>query len=744
MIFQAPITLHTSDKDGQSVLAKLELRSLVGTEALGQPFEFTLDLLSKSENLDIAELLGKPMTVRLELSLMKMRYFTGYVTNVSLAGSAGTYALYRVTLRPWLWLLNRTSNCKIFHGTVPDIVKEVFRGHGLTDFKESLGSYRPREFVVQYNETDFNFVSRLLEEEGIYYFFEHDETKHTLVLADSYGAHEAEPGCEELPYYPPDPHREMEMEYIDHWEVNQALVSEAFATKDFDFERPTAPLSVRRTVSGDHALKDSELFDYPAGYLYPKKDEEEYQSQDHETPRDAYVRLAMEEIHASYERIEAQSNARGLKVGRLFKLTEFPRDDQLGEYLIVAASYELQAHSLESTSTPGEQVYRCSFTAMDSARTFRPPRMAMKPVIRGPQTALVVGKDKEEIWTDEHGRVKVQFHWDRLGKFNEESSCWVRVSQYWAGGNWGSIHIPRMGQEVIVDFIEGDPDRPIITGRVYNSDNKPPYTLPANQTQSGIKSRSSKEGTDKNFNEIRFEDKKGEEELHVQAEKDHTTLVKHNQTTTVNVNRSASVGGNDSVSVTGDRAVTVHGNVTMKVEGTGKSPVHSETTITGKHALHASDTIEYDAPTHIQFKVGDSIILMEPGKISITAGGKATVVLDANVFAQANGKASLLLDENAFMHANGGGEVLCDANVRATSNGAAQIVLDANAGINASKGDVTIEGKNVTANGSTKVAVTGGQGNIELAAAGATMSGPKATVSGAGTTEITGAVVKIN
>jgi len=259
-----------------------------------------------------------------------------------------------------------------------------------------------------------------------------------------------------------------------------------------------------------------------------------------------------------------------------------------------------------------------------------------KPVVAGPETAIVVGPRGQEIHTDKYGRVRIQFHWDRDGESNESSTCWVRVGQMWAGPNWGSIYIPRIGQEVVVQFLGGDPDRPIITGTVYNADNMPPYTLPENATQSGIKSRSTPKGTSSNFNELRFEDKKGAEEVFIQAEKNKTVKVKHN--------RSATIGADDSIAVGGDRSVTVKGNLSVTVQGHGKSPIHSTHSVTGKHSLHASDTVEIDAPTHIKLTCGGSSILIEPTKITIQAGGQAKVVLDIEALMSAgtgNVKASL-------------------------------------------------------------------------------------------------------
>jgi type VI secretion system secreted protein VgrG len=333
--------------------------------------------------------------------------------------------------------------------------------------------------------------------------------------------------------------------------------------------------------------------------------------------------------------------------------------------------------------------------------------------------------------------VKVKFPWDRyVPKDEENASCWVRVAQLWAGSGFGAQHIPRIGQEVLVEFLEGDPDRPIIVGRVYNFDNKPPYDLPKNQSQSGIKSRSTKGAGPNNFNEIRFEDAKGQEELFMQAEKNQTTNVKNN--------RAATVGANDSVSVGGDRSVSVTGNLAVTVSGGGKSAVHSSHSVTGKYNLHASDTIEEDAPTHIKLTCGDSYILMEPGKITMYAGGKAMIVLDQHVAATSSDNSVVVLDANAFMASNKGGQVLLDANVAAQSNGKASVVLDSNATITSTSGDVNVGGTNVTVNGKTNVNAGAGGSSLSLAAAGASMSGTKATVAGTAVTEITGAMVKIN
>jgi type VI secretion system secreted protein VgrG len=530
--------------------------------------------------------------------------------------------------------------------------------------------------------------------------------------------------------------RAVEIESVDRWELRQRLIPSGYVSKDFDFERPRVRPQVDFAPDADHALKGAELFDYAGAYLYTQAQEDEYKNKHGETQRAAYVKVRSEEIHASYEQIHGTSNARGLAAGILFKLTEYPRPEQNRDYLVVSVDFELHAHNLESGKLEVDEPFRCSFSVLDAKRPFRPKRLTPKPRIRGPQTARVVGPEKSEIWTDEYGRVQLLFPWDRYGVEGPACSCFVRVAQAWAGNGWGSMHIPRVGQEVIVEFLEGDPDRPIVTGRLYNKDNPVPYKLTAHQTQSGIKSRSTPGGGPSNFNEIRFEDLKGKEELYIQAERNHTTNVKND--------RSANVAVNDAVSVGGDRSVHVTGNLAVTVDGGGKSPNHSSHSVTGKYNLHASDTIEIEAPTHIKLTCGGSSILIQPGQITLTSGGQTTVLLDANFLAKSSGGSSVVLDTNAHAASKGGAQMLLDANALVQSKGLSQLVLDADAKVTSNNGDVKITGAKVEALGSSKVTAQGGAAQLELTKTGAALTGQKVGIQGAATTEILGALVKIN
>ncbi len=526
----------------------LLLCTMSGREELGKLFEYQLELVSDTTDADFNQLIGDTITVSLEVGVGRVRYFNGHISRFAQTGISGHTANYQATVVPWFWFLTQTTDCRIFQNmSVPDIIKEVFREAGYTDFEDTLsGSYRSWVNCVQYRENDFNFINRLMEQEGIYYFFKHEEDKHTLVLADSYSSHEPVEGYEEVSYHPPIESAVIEEEHLYAWEVTQQLQPGTFVHKDFDFTAPKKDLLAESNKQRDHAKADLEIYDYPGEY-------KEF------SDGDQYSRIRLEEIQANHLRGNGHGDARGLTVGGLFKLSDHPREDQNIEYLIVSASYKLEAGDYGSGGGGG-QVYSCDINVINAQEPFRPLRTTPRPLVQGPQTAIVVGPSGEEIWTDEHGRVKVQFHWDRYGEANENSSCWMRVSHPWAGKGWGAIAIPRIGQEVIVSFMEGDHDRPIITGRVYNDDNMPPYDLPANATQSGVKTRSSMGGTGEHFNELRFEDKKGSEEIYIHAEKDQNNVVENDETTRVGHDRTENVGNNETTTIGGNQVETIKKN----------------------------------------------------------------------------------------------------------------------------------------------------------------------------------------
>ncbi|MFW9269605.1 type VI secretion system tip protein VgrG [Pseudomonas sp. D2-30] len=519
----------------------LLLKDMGGGEELGRLFNYELQLHSLDNAIDLNQVLGKPMCVSVQLDGGGERHFHGIVARFSQNVDQGQFASYQATLRPWLWLLTRTSDCRIFQNlTIPQIIKQVFRDLGFSDFEDTLSRpYREWEYCVQYRETSFDFVSRLMEQEGIYYFFRHEQGRHVLVLADAYGAHTTAPGYGSVPYYPKN-EQQRERDHIHDWHLAQEVQPGSLELNDYDFQRPSARIDVRSAMPRPHAAGDYPLFDYPGTYV---------QSEDGEH----YARTRIEALQTQHEQVELAGNARGLGSGHLFSLTGFTRQDQNREYLIVGARYYISQESGESGVGAPSAQFESSLTCIDAQQSFRPMAITHRPIVKGPQTALVVGPKGEEIWTDQFGRVKVHFYWDRHDQSNENSSCWIRVSQSWAGKNWGSMQIPRIGQEVIVSFLEGDPDRPIITGRVYNAEQTVPYDLPENATQSGMKSRSSKGGTPANFNEIRMEDKKGAEQLYIHAERNQDIVVEVDESHSVGHDRNKSIGHNETVTIGNNR-----------------------------------------------------------------------------------------------------------------------------------------------------------------------------------------------
>jgi type VI secretion system secreted protein VgrG len=661
------------------------LLSMSGRETMGRPFAFEVDLVSENDSLDLREILAKPASVVLERLDGTLREFNGLVTEFSLVGEHGNFARYRCMLRPALWFLGQNRKCRIFQSkSVPEIVMDLLRERGVTDFENLISeTHRTWEFLVQYRESDLNFIHRILEQEGIYYFFKHHDGKHTLVLLDSSATHETTDGFVHVPFYPPLERGLRLEEHIDAWFTKREIRPDKVTLVDFNFESPH-PFTTEGAVAPlDHDHGDAEVYDYPAEAI--DKDQAEIQA-----------KRRLEELQAEHEIATGGGPVRGLFPGVKFKLTQFPRDDQNKDYVIISASYEISTAQFESNVVDSEQpTFRFSFRAIDAKQQYRSPSITKKPIVEGPQTAIVVGPEDNELFADT-GRVKVKFHWDPDPKKDASSSCFVRVAHAWAGHGWGSSHIPRIGQEVIVSFLEGDPDRPIITGSVYNGLNASPYPSP---TQSGLKTRSTPGGSPDNFNELRFEDKKGEEELHIQAEKDLTTLVKNDQVslvkhdqketitndqvTQVQHDRNVTVTNNDTLLVSGDCSIHIKGNLAFKVDGAGQSssPIKSSMGITGSYNMSASDSVNITAPTKVSLSCGGSSITIEPGKITFNAGDGAQIVLDAHVFAQSSDASKLVLDAHALTQSSDGSKLVLDANAVTQSSGGAKLVLDSNATI---------------------------------------------------------------
>jgi type VI secretion system secreted protein VgrG len=709
---KGPVTLQGTG------VADLVFRSMEFFEGIGTAYRYVIDVLSDKPDLEAKTYLGQPLSVILEIEEKDPRVFSGIVTEFGIFGTVGQNTLYRLVVQPWLALLQLVSNCRIFQEQrVPDIVLAVFRKHGFSDVELRLSMpHEPRLYTVQYRESDYNFVCRLLEDEGIYFFFEHAPGQHTLVLCDSLSAHEPAPSCPKLPYFPPDQNRRLLMDYVERWQVNSRVESGRYALRDYNFEAAGADKGSKFDNAAEHDNGAYQVYDYPGIYL--------------ETGAgDAIAKRRLHELQATRTRAEGRANARGMLVGALLTLEQHPLASQNRQYLVLSMNGSVRMHALESAHEFGddEDVYVCNFECIDTELPYQPPRRTPKPVVHGAQTAVVRGGKDSEIFTDDYGRVRLEFHWDRESPSDDSSSCWVRVAQAWAGSGFGAVFTPRVGHEVLVDFLEGDPDRPIVTGSVYNSDNKPPY-LPLNASQSGIKTRSTLKGTPDNFNEIRFEDKIGEEQFFMQAEKDHTINVKNN--------RSATIGAADSISVGASRSVSVTDNlsVTVGTGGAAESTLH----VTGTHRTDATDTVDVQAPNHVKLTCGKSSITLTDGKIEIVVDGGGKIVIDANVLAESKDTSQVVLDANAFVKSSGKSSLLLDKNACMTSSGQSQALLDGDATLKSEKGACNVEG-------ATKVALMGGKvSQLDLEPAGATLGSPTTKVTGKGLTEITGPMVKIN
>jgi type VI secretion system secreted protein VgrG len=591
-----PVSVKTSLGDDVLVFWRMNCQ-----ESVSQPFTYELELLSADATIKPQYILGKTAQVKLEIPVNEgFRYFHGYVTSFGVIGSHGDFAMYHATLRPWLWFLTRTADCRIFQQkSVPDIIKAVFSDLGFSTYlTDNLsGTYPVLEYCVQYRETAFNFVNRLMEREGIYYYFTHEDGKHMLVLADSHSSHATVAGYETIPFFPPDEHRRRERDHFSEWTYAENVETVEYSMTDFDFEKPKASLLTKAVVSRSHAQASYAMFDYPGGYFV-------------KTDGDTYATTRVTERQSLYEVVEGAGEVLGVASGALFTLSQFPQSSQNREYLTLEMSCGCEVTDYESSGGEQTMSFSSRVKAIPSAQQFRPARSTMQPTVRGPQTAIVVGPSGEEIYTDQYGRIKVQFHWDRLGTSDENSSCWIRVSNTWAGKTWGAIHIPRIGQEVIVDFLEGDPDRPIVTGCVYNADQMPPYTLPDNMTQSGIKTRSTKSGVAENFNELRFEDKKDSEEIYFHAEKDFNRVVENNDTLKVGFLKKDN----------GDQTIEIFNNQKLVVGGGGTD------------AADGSQTIEIQKDRTATLKTGNEKLEVQQGNrdVIVTKGNDTHTISEGN------------------------------------------------------------------------------------------------------------------
>lgn len=534
--------------------------SLDGGETLSELFSYVVQLktpdtlnlgyVSPAANLPLKPMVGKDLCVNIELDGGGKRHISGLVTAARVVGHEGRSVTYELRMEPWVKLLTHTSDYKAFQNkTVVDILDEVLAEYPYPVEKRLVESYPVRTWQVQYGETDFDFLQRLMQEWGIYWWFEHSENSHTLVLADAISAHKA---CPDSPLV--EWHQEglkLDKEFIHTITANESLRTGQWVLDDFDFTKPRSLLANTVANPRETGHATYEHYEWPGDYFDKSEGE-------------MLTRIRMEAQRSPGSRVLGGGNIRTLMTGYTFTLENYPTAEVNQEYLLMQTLLFVQDNAQHSGQDQ-HFTFSTRFELHPTREVFRPQRTVSKPHTKGPQSAIVTGPAGQEIWTDQYGRVKVQFGWDRYGKMDENSSCWIRVSYPWAGKGFGMIQIPRIGQEVLVDFKNGDPDLPIIVGRTYNQDTMPPWGLPGMASQSGIFSHSLYGGPT-NGNMLRFDDKTGAEEVKFHAEKDLNTTVKNNETHTVMVDRTKTIIKNETNSIGEDRNTTVTKNDGLSVK----------------------------------------------------------------------------------------------------------------------------------------------------------------------------------
>ncbi len=621
---------------GPHALGELAVMGFEAQEALSQLYSVEVTLAAPAEvSVDEKALVGQPALLSVHLGDGSDRLYHGIVSRVARwdAGRSPERQRFRVTVVPRLWTLRHTRRSRIFQEmSVPDIVQQVLADGQVEHTLSLQGSYAPREYCVQYRESDFDFVSRLLEEEGIFYSFAHSEDAHTMILNDASDTCAAISGEASVVYREPSK-LVAGSEAVHAFSAHKKIQPGAVVLRDFDFVRPALDLTADTTADdGEHAL---EIYDYPARYVDPGLGK-------------SLARIRMQELRASVEEAVGTSNCRRLIAGNTFELAEHPLSEFDRSYLLLSVRSlgrqpEVLTHEQAMSET--KEGYRNEFICMPAQVPYRPPRTAPRPIIAGAQTAIVVGPPGEEIHTDEHGRIKVQFHWDREGQNNDRSSCWIRVSQAWAGQSWGALYLPRIGHEVVVEFLEGDPDRPIVTGSVYNGQNPPPIHLPDEKTQSTLRSNSSPGGS--GSNELRFEDAAGRELVYLHAQKDFNIVVENDKT--------QQVGGNETLLVKKDRTKTIEGNQALEVKKDDDSVIGGNqtlevvkdrsTTVTGNHteSVIGDQTISVDSNQRVMIAmastetVGLGKMLNVGGAYAITVGAALNQLIGGVMAEQVGG-----------------------------------------------------------------------------------------------------------
>ncbi|MFO0653166.1 MAG: type VI secretion system tip protein TssI/VgrG [Polyangiales bacterium] len=754
--------------------------SLHAREAVSELYSVALELACDDLGADPDALLGD----KCEALIIRddhERAWRGFVHRVEHRGVAQGHVVCRAHLVPALYGMSQRVDSYIFQDmTVPQILAVVL-AEGLSPYGRTYTidklsrDYPVREYCAQHRESDLEFVMRLMADEGIAFWFDHTGDAEVMVLSDHKEAHTAITTMDGQPVLIQGPEAgTAAAERVRHFELAHSLESTSAVVRDFDWTQPRLGIPGNGLSAEDRGTdlrgRDREVYEYPAPLTIGDYAKPQYGA--HDQVAQAAVR------HERFRSLEGRFTGDGevtvFNPGQTFELTGHRVSGFDRKYLLTRVEhFGFAPEQLTADVTPAEaqrERYRNTFECLDAGVVFRPTRTARRPVISGAQTATVVGPAGEEIYTDEHGRIKVQFHWDRVGARDEHSSCWLRVSQTWAGSGWGFMFIPRIGMEVVVTFLEGNPDRPLVTGCVYNGENTPSYTLPDDKTRSWIRTNSSH--TTGGYNELRFEDLAGSEEIYLRAEKDFNEYVKHDHTTTVDNDQTNTVHGSQTETVDGNQTLTVHTNRTKTIDGNESIHIKGQQNITIDGGGSGGDdpppapgaglfvTGEYtvEATSKITLKVGGSTIVIDAGSITCTSGGNSVMKLDANADLKASGAGQVYLTANADMHSAAGSQVYLTGDADMHSSGNAQVFLTANADMHSSGGSQVLldgnaqmtTGGNATVQGGGTATVAaptstlaGGGGAVEASGGGVTAAGGQVNVSG-GMVNISGGLVKIN
>lgn len=622
--------------DGTDQTGKFDLLSVRASEHLGRPYQFDVTVLSDKTELTPRSALGKSFGAEVLLADGSYRRFNGIIVRMGRGAQYGPRHEYWLELQPDLALLGRRTDARIFQNkTVLEVFDAVVARLPSLSHKFSGSSLKhlPWECCTQYMESDLAFALRLLEQEGIYFYFEHlDNGKTTLhLLDDNATSYQVSRPMLQLAFNPNAFASDRSHEYLENWSRVHDMVSGQTEITDYDFTKPIQASEFRRKNQSGHQGDDFDLFFYPGEFDSLEEGE-------------TYAKLRMEEVHAQYAACEGTTASPSVQIGRIIRVKDHPLADMNGEFLVVSTSYSFKSHGYAAGQGEGSEMH-CSFVAIPASVQFRSPRSTPRSRIIGPQTALVVGPENNEIHTDQHGRVRVMFHWDRYGKPTEDTSCWIRAAQPWANQGFGFWALPRVGSEVVVQFLDGDPDRPIVTGSVYNGENQIPYPQPANKSRSGIRTFSTPDGGVNDYNELRFEDKKGQEEIYIQAQKDLNTRVKTNATRVVGNNdslavdasqnirikkdRELTVDGNQSTSIAGDRRVSISGNESKQVSGDRVMQLGSDSVqVDGDAICSTGGSLEISAGQSYALSAQMGITLSGQTSIDIKSG--MTIAVDAS------------------------------------------------------------------------------------------------------------------